>query len=283
MPNTTAEWGANIELRSRFLEMKSSLDAGQIEAFFKVFAGKSVDQFDITQSHRNPFPVMFMSAADMAVMSASWSVDQRWQELHQKVCAVVGQQAPYTFLDEIVEIYQKDEVLKDDALSKVGWLAPEFCHGVPITVDLDADDETLKLAFEVWLAGVRSEENARFKRSVTADDFKKWHKFRVLAAFDLYQWAEIYGVRLTNTQIANALFPPDAVSEEDRDIDMGERLRKVVKPLVEQTITSSTVRLITASARLERYLDQVVSRDKEKRAKLEAEREAGIRVPDGEL
>ncbi|PWY39825.1 hypothetical protein DK261_19405 [Pseudomonas sp. RW409] len=138
---------------------------------------------------------------------------------------------------------------------------------------MDSDDETLKLSFSIWLAGARDEINNRFKRSFNDEDFQKWHKFKILAAFDLYQWAEINNVRLTNTQIANALFPPDSVSMEDRDIDMGERLRKVVKPLMEQTITGSTVRLITATVRLEKYLGQIVAEDQERRSikKLESD------------
>ncbi|MGV8862881.1 MAG: DUF6387 family protein [Pseudomonas sp.] len=265
-PENADEWGANIELRSRFLETKDRLSIDKQRAFFEIFAGRSIENFNLGDRHTNPFPVRTMNAADMAVISASWSVDQGWQELYQKVCSVVGQPGHWELLDEIIAIYQKEESLKNDAIGKVGWLAPEFCHGIPITVDLDSDDETLKLSFSIWLAGARDEINNRFKRSFNDEDFQKWHKFKILAAFDLYQWAEINGVRLTNTQIANALFPPESVSMEDRDIDMGERLRKVIKPLMEQTITGCTVRLITATVRLEKFLGKIVAQENEKRA-----------------
>lgn len=265
LPESPDEWGVSIELRSRFLEAKKRLSIDQQKAFFEIFAGRTVESFNLNDRHTNPFPVRTMNAADMAVISASWSVDQGWQELYQKVCSVVGQPGHWELLDEIIAIYQKEESLKNDAIGKVGWLAPEFCHGIPITVDLDSDDETLKLSFSIWLAGARDEFNNRFKRSFNEEDFQKWHKFKILAAFDLYQWAEINNIRLTNTQIANALFPPDSVSLEDRDIDMGERLRKVVKPLMEQTITGSTVRLITATVRLEKFLGKIVAEEQDKR------------------
>lgn len=265
LPESPDEWGVSIELRSRFLEAKKRLSIDQQKAFFEIFAGRTVERFNLNDRHTNPFPVRTMNAADMAVISASWSVDQGWQELYQKVCSVVGQPGHWELLDEIIAIYQKEESLKNDAIGKVGWLAPEFCHGIPITVDLDSDDETLKLSFSIWLAGARDEFNNRFKRSFNEEDFQKWHKFKILAAFDLYQWAEINNIRLTNTQIANALFPPDSVSLEDRDIDMGERLRKVVKPLMEQTITGSTVRLITATVRLEKFLGKIVAEEQDKR------------------
>lgn len=266
IPASADDWGACIELRSRFMEAKERLSTEQQITFFELFAGRTFEKVVLSEKHTNPFPVKTMNAADLAVISASWSVDRGWQDLYQKVCSVVGQPGHFELLDEIVEIYKKEESLKKDAIGKVGWLAPEFCHGVPITVDLDSDDETLKLAFSVWLAGVRDEQNNRFKRSFNDEDFQKWHKFRILAAFDLYQWAEIHGLRFTNTQIANALFPPESVTVDERDIDMGERLRKVVKPLMEQVITTCTVRLITATVRLENFLEQIVAEEREKRA-----------------
>lgn len=221
-----------------------------------------------------------MIAADLAVISASWSVDESWQALYKKVCSVVGKDAPPELLEEVVSIYEGGSLLKKEALEKVGWLAPEFCHGVPITVDLDSDDETLKIAFSIWLAGVRSDMNERFKKPISDDDFQKWHKYRILAAFDLYQWAEIKGVRFTHNQIANALFPPSSITFEDRDVDMGDRIRKVVKPLMEQSITSETVRLIGATTRLERYLGQVVEKDKAERIAAEAESKPEKTIPE---
>jgi hypothetical protein len=271
MPKGAEGWGANIELRSRFLDAKHRLSIEQQKVFFEAFAGKSVENLSLGDRHTNPFPVRTMNAADMAVISASWSVDQGWQELYQKVCSEVGKPGHWELLDEIVAIYQREDSLKQDAIAKVGWLAPEFCHGIPITVDLDNDDETLKVAFGIWLAGARSEFNNAFKRSFNDEDFQKWHKFRILAAFDLYQWAELNSVRFTQTQIANALFPPHLVSIEDRDIDMGDRLRKVVKPLMEQTITNHTVRMITATVRLETFLGEVMAEEVEKRARTNQE------------
>lgn len=265
MPRDADEWGASIELRSRFLEAKEWLSPEKQRVFFEIFAGRALEKIEVIDRHTNPFPVRTMNSADLAVISASWSIDQGWQDLYQKVCSVVGQPGYSELLDEIIAIYKKEESLKKDAIEKVGWLAPEFCHGIPITVDMDSDDETLKFAFSIWLAGARDELNNRFKRSFNAEDFQRWHKFRILAAFDLYQWADISGVRLTNTQIANALFPPESVPLDERDIDMGERLRKVVKPLMEQVISPCTVRLITATVRLEKFLEQLVDKEQKKR------------------
>lgn len=282
-PLSYDQWAVSIHMRLKFMRVKQFLEKEEKEHFFKTFAGRLPRDFGLHERHTDPFPVRSMNAADLAVISASWSEDQSWQILFQKVCSVVGKQAPPTLLDEVVEIYETENSLKNEALANVGWLAPEFCHGVPITVDLDSDDETLKLAFSVWLAGTRSQMSERFKKPISDDDFQKWLKYRVLAAFDLYQWAEIQGIRFTNNQIANALFPPSAVTIEDRDVDMGERVRKVVKPLMEQSITSETVRLIRATTRLEKYLGQAVENNKAQRAADESESKRDETIPESEV
>ncbi|MQA57658.1 DUF6387 family protein [Pseudomonas piscis] len=264
IPLSHDQWGVSIDMRAMYLDVKPLLSKKEQIDFFKVFAGRLPEDFAV-EHHTDPFPVRSMNAADLAVISASWSNDPAWQMLFQKVCSVVGKDAPATLLDEVVAIYQEAPSMKKEALENVGWLAPEFCHGVPITVDLNSDDETLKLAFSVWLAGVRSDMNERFKKPISEDDFQKWHKYRILAAFDLYQLADITGTRFTNSQMANALFPPASVSIEDRDVDMGERIRKVTKPLMDQTITFETVRLIRATTRLEKYLGQVIEDEKNTR------------------
>lgn len=258
LPLSHDQWGVSLEMRTLFIRTKPFISIDETESIFRVFAGRMPEDFGLIEPHTDPFPVKSMIAADLAVISASWSEDQSWQTLFKKVCSVVGQDGAPNLLEEVVEIYENSSSLKMDAVEKVGWLAPEFCHGVPVTVDLNTDDETLKGAFSVWLAGVRSDMSERFKKPVSEEDFQKWHKYLILAAFDLYQWAELKGVRFTNNQIANALFPPGSITFEDRDIDMGERVRKVVKPLMEQIITPETVRLIAATTRLEKYSRQVV-------------------------
>lgn len=119
----------------------------------------------------------------------------------------------------------------DLALSSVCWGAEALVHGAAISVNLNHDDEAIKQAFSVWLAGQRREMSERFSKPVNDDDFQKWQKYKVLAAFDLCQWAEIKGFRYTNKQLANALFPPESIEFDERDVDMTERVRKLVRPL----------------------------------------------------
>ncbi|UVM55176.1 DUF6387 family protein [Pseudomonas sp. B21-012] len=267
-PLSRDQWGVCISMRADYLSVKPLFrDLAEQEEMFRYFGGRIPEQFGLAERHTDPFPVRPMIAADLAVISASWSQDESWQALFQKVCSVVGKQVPRSVFDEALGIYESGDSLKAGALEKVGWFAPHFCHGVPITVDLDNDDETLKLAFSVWLAGVRSEMSERFKKPIGDEDFQKWQKYKILAAFDLCQWAEIKGFRYTNNQLANALFPPESIELEDRDVDMAERVRKSVKPLVSQCVTQETVRLLSATARLEKYIGQIVEEAKSGREK----------------
>ncbi|PCR93252.1 hypothetical protein CP336_27440 [Pseudomonas fluorescens] len=257
-PLSHNQWAVSIEMRAMYLGVKPYSSDDEKAKIFRIFAGRLPEEFAI-EHHADPVPIKPMNAADLAIISASWSQNQAWQTLFQKVCAVVGIPAPDELLDEVVAIYQQEPSMKKAAIENVGSLAADFCHGVPITVNLNSDDETLKQAFSSWLADVRSDTRERFKKPISDDDFQKWHKYKILAAFDLYQWAELIGVRFTNNQIANALFPPASTSIEDRDVDMAERIRKVVKPTMEQVITRETVRLINATTRLEKYLGKTVA------------------------
>ncbi|ELA9712674.1 TPA: hypothetical protein KD131_004746 [Vibrio parahaemolyticus] len=96
---------------------------------------------------------------------------------------------------------------------------PDVIPRFPITVDLDQDDETLELAFKIWLAGVRG-EMGEAKKPFSSKDFIEWKKFGVLPAFDLKLWATLNGGKYTNKLLADTLWPLD---EEDTT----ERLRKV--------------------------------------------------------
>ncbi len=66
----------------------------------------------------------------------------------------------------------------------------EVLTGFPVTVDLDQNDETLKLAFSVWLAGVR-DTLGQEKKPFCNKDFDDWSTYGVLQYFDLQFWALI--------------------------------------------------------------------------------------------
>lgn len=259
------DWLVHVDLRYGFFDIKRRLSLDKQKAYFEIISGWKFGEFDMSmyERHTNPFPVRTMNSADLAIISASWTKDDDWRELHEKICSVVGTPGSMSLHDEVVEMYRTRTSLQEDAINRIGWLAPEICHGIPISINLDADDETLKLAFSIWLAGARAQLERNVKKAPDASDFARWQKFKILAVFDLYQWAELYGVRLTHAQIANSIWPIDSLPNEERDVDMTERLRRVARPLMEQVIDDWTVRSLAANIRLEKYLDEIVEKERQ--------------------
>jgi hypothetical protein len=95
----------------------------------------------------------------------------------------------------------------------------EVLHGVPLTIDITQDDETLKLAFRVWLAGTRAIVG-QAKRPIGAKEFSEWKEYRILQVFDLEFWGRLNGLRYSDSLLARILWP-------DAEVDAEERLRKV--------------------------------------------------------
>ena len=95
----------------------------------------------------------------------------------------------------------------------------EVLHGVPLTIDITQDDETLKLAFQVWLAGTRAIVG-QAKRPIGEKEFSEWKEYRILQVFDLEFWGRLNGLRYSDSLLARVLWP-------DAEVDVEERLRKV--------------------------------------------------------
>ncbi|RCX31037.1 DUF6387 family protein [Thioalbus denitrificans] len=109
----------------------------------------------------------------------------------------------------------------------------EVISGFPLVVDLEQDDETLKIAFEVWLAGARA-ESGEAKNPYSTRDYATWRDYGVLQAFDLQFWARLNKARFTNNVISNAIWPLD-------EVDTTERLRKVTNPKIKEIFTDWTM------------------------------------------
>lgn len=260
-PISRMQWLSRIGTRVAYLEYKPLFrDITEQEEMFHFFSGICLGSFDLPENHIDPSPVKSMSAADLAVFSACWSSNQSWQTLYKNICKTVIDLESGTLIDE----YDRSAELEKESVCSRRWISygsEQFVHGTAITVNLNHDDETIKQAFSVWLAGQRSEMSERFNRPVNDDDFQKWQKYNVLAAFDLCQWAEIKGFRYTNKQLANALFPPDSIEFDERDVDMTERVRKLVRPLAIQCVTHETVRSLEAAVRLACHVGELESGD----------------------
>lgn len=126
---------------------------------------------------------------------------------------------------------------------------------LPLMVNVNLDDETLKLAFSVWLAGLRAgskEQKVPFSDKDTAD----WKKFGVLQAFDLSMWNRMTNAGYTDAFIAQAIWP------DDEFVDRTDRYRKVTKPKVGRLFTVWEAERLTHQVALAKFLDQIVERKK---------------------
>jgi hypothetical protein len=141
----------------------------------------------------------------------------------------------------------------------------EFMYRIPVLVDLALDDKTLLDHFKFFLdvqRGFAKEQGIDTTLPLINEEaFQHWHKFRLLAAYDLLTWREVSGARYTDAQIAASLWPDIGPMAEGAFVDRAERFRKVTKPLVEKIMTFYTVE------RLERQWEWDLMR-----ARLKAER-----------
>jgi Family of unknown function (DUF6387) len=118
----------------------------------------------------------------------------------------------------------------------------EVLHGVPLTIDITQDDETLKLAFEVWLAGARAVLGPA-KRPIGDREFSEWKEYGILQVFDLEFWGRLNGLRYSDSLLAKVLWP-------NAEVDTEERLRKVSRKKATEIFQDWTV-----ATRLWRQLD----------------------------
>jgi hypothetical protein len=71
-------------------------------------------------------------------------------------------------------------------------------------------------------------------------EFDKWHEYGVLPYFDLKHWSKLSGIRLTNKQIGELIWP----STEYLDLDADERIKKTTTRFVRKVISDSTLKTL---------------------------------------
>ncbi|QBQ53372.1 DUF6387 family protein [Nitrosococcus wardiae] len=124
-----------------------------------------------------------------------------------------------------------------------------------ITVDLRATDKQLKDDFEKWLRDCRREvERQARKRKFSETNFRDWACYQVLPCIDLLLWERYQGVQYTNSLLADSLFPDEVASDE--------KIRKTVKPTVNELLDLSTIAALGLQA--QRSIDKPVKNRNEK-------------------
>lgn len=117
-----------------------------------------------------------------------------------------------------------------------------------VTVNLNAPKEMILKDFAAWL-DMRSKEHGGIPHRFTDADMRQWYRHRILAYLDLDMLQRVLDVDIPNHVIGELLFP------EDTDVDLAERVRKVVKPLAESLMTSQLVDMLDFASADEVYGD----------------------------
>ncbi len=128
---------------------------------------------------------------------------------------------------------------------------------LPLMVNINLDDETLKLAFSVWLAGIRAGTGEQ-KTPISDKHLSDWRTFEVLQAFDLSTWNKITKAGYTEAFIAQAIWPDSESSDREDFVDRTERYRKVTKPKVARLFHPWEAQRLTHQLRLGKFLEKMV-------------------------
>ncbi len=118
-----------------------------------------------------------------------------------------------------------------------------------LEVNIRASDEKILKDFKSWLQKSRIDMGGEFlKHEFSSLDFKDWYKSRLLPYWDLTKIAKHEDATIPFHILGAALFP------DDYEVDLAERVRKVMKRKCQQIFSLAVVEVLkrqTASKLLE--------------------------------
>jgi len=122
-------------------------------------------------------------------------------------------------------------------------------NGIPITVDLSFDDQTLVDDFKSWLSKNRENSEKITKKPFAEKDIDEWRKYKILQVFDLDIWSRFNNINITDAAIAKALWPDDDPDAED--VSPIDRIRKTSRKKINELINPVSVRKLLAQSSVE--------------------------------
>lgn len=110
---------------------------------------------------------------------------------------------------------------------------PDSSYYEEVFVDLNTSDAQLIGDFKNWLAKKREARGIGApKKDVTDADMQDWWRYRVLALIDIDLFCHYTDTSISQATLGNLLFP------DEFDIDVSERVRKVVRPLANKLMSN---------------------------------------------
>lgn len=186
-------------------------------------------------NHEPRWAVSNLSTFEAFYLSALWKPEEQkeWREWATRLA-----DNPQASLGEFFQLNEhgNNRMGMEDALRTLPdedagiYQAELLGWRVPVSIDISQDDESLMLAFKIWLAGQRGAEGEQPPPQVDERDLKRWQDYGILAAFDLNLWGQINGHRYTDATIGYALWPEQ--NPETGFVDTTERYRKTTKPML---------------------------------------------------
>lgn len=178
-------------------------------------------------------------------------VDTHYKKIKNDFESISGQEEP---TPESMEIYENATkslyrtMLEDN-------LYQSSLKEAAALIDLRFSDEQIFSSFKKWLSTKRDEAQkagiaAHFKKKFTQQDALDWSEKKILPYIDLMLLCKKFEVKLPYHIIGNVLFP------DEYDVDLGERVRKVIKPLAEELFNHKTLEAILASIDPSDYPEQ---------------------------
>jgi hypothetical protein len=233
---TAAQWHHEITLRLAILTALRNTDDRKkaVEAFVgqvvKSKYKKQTGSNGLLAGKRNlnrAWPIQELSAFDLAYMAAIMSSHKTGNRILRGIRFFNRQRRSHELLLKAPPLLDaarcnSSAVYSNYRSERVE--VSEMVHGVPLTIDITQDDETLKLAFGIWLAGARQILGGA-KAPIGDKDFRAWKEYGLLQIFDLDFWGQLRGVRYSDALIAELLWP-------DAEFDSTERIRKVSRKKV---------------------------------------------------
>lgn len=139
------------------------------------------------------------------------------------------------FLDAFKEFEAHPSMAPDEVLAQIMSTPVWKMHReagiddedtVTINVDLHGSEEKIVSDFIAWLRRTRQTIGiVAPKKRFSRQDFIEWTNFAILPYLDLTCWADAHEIEITQQVLGIALFP------NDFNVNLAERIRKVVRPL----------------------------------------------------
>lgn len=272
-----AEWATQIYVRAFLRNAREIGPSGRSGKLFEELYGGSLSEAFLGSIHIASKADAVLAKQDWPLKSLSWfdaDVMARRSRLEMT-------DAERTWAERVGNQPSEWEAyLRSGAVNEIDALKDHECGNwendeslevyrqlygkrVPMLVNLEIDDETLQIAFKLFLASARDSLGSN-KKPYDKGDIERWSKFGLLQAFDLHFWSEANGLRYTDAFIASAIW-----GHQDPSIDIVSRYRKSTKELVETMFVLKTAEKLLAQANVNATFEKLYARLMRSREKVE--------------